>query len=67
MYRLMLDVFFMAGRKGFPLQSLKSTLDNLQSTLHKAENQFKEDKDLSDSIKEAEETVAKVNNQITKK
>jgi len=52
----------MSKSKDFPLTSFDTALGNLQSSLRDAESQFKEDQDLSDSIKQTRESVAKVIN-----
>ncbi|PSB24044.1 hypothetical protein [Stenomitos frigidus] len=59
-----LDLFYMAKQKEFPLKDLKSTLDSLQSFLHSAEGQFREDKDLSDSIKQARESATEASKKL---
>jgi hypothetical protein len=64
LYKPILDVFFMAKAKDFPLTSLKSTLGNLESSLRDAESQFKEDKDLSNSIEQTRESADKLNKQM---
>jgi hypothetical protein len=56
--------FYMTSSREFPNEDLKSTLDNLQSCLSKAEREFSDDKDLSDSIKQTQETVTRTNDQL---
>lgn len=63
LYNFVLDIFLVAKPKDFPLESLRSTLDNVESSLRDAESRFKEDKDLSNSIEQAREAVAKANRQ----
>lgn len=54
----------MGQQHDFPLDNLKSSLGKMQLSLEKAEVEFSAGKELVESIKEAKETISKVNKSL---
>lgn len=54
----------MAKLQNFPLEDLRNGLEKLHSSFERAEGRCSKDKELTDSIKQAKETVSKAHDKL---